>query len=222
MSIIGTLPGERLAGLLADTCHKIQHGGLALDELALFNQRKNPFNFERNKHGHIVLMITGLDLTGEQEIERLTTAEFRLTDWAKSCLLSKKKDGYDKNHRLVAGQRYKVALMPMWEIERASDRTTDALRKRGVEKYGYEKPRAGIVPRIRESVSDNQMEEVGFRHIAAPHDPIKDSDGAPRMLCAYRCGGGRWLGAFWDRPDGHWGGRGAFAFLVPKSSSAGK
>lgn len=38
-----TLPGERLAGLSADLFHKLQSGNLTLDELALFNQRKNSF-----------------------------------------------------------------------------------------------------------------------------------------------------------------------------------
>ncbi|MEX0916974.1 MAG: hypothetical protein WDZ90_00375 [Candidatus Paceibacterota bacterium] len=214
MSTIGTLPGNRLAGLLADTCHKIQHGGLTLDELALFNQRKNPFEFERNEHGHIVLTFVGLDLTGEQEIERLTSVGFRLSNLAKSCLTSTKKDGYDKNHRLVAGQSYKIALMPTREIERGSDRTTGALRKRGIEKYGYEKPLAGIVPRIRETVSDKQMEEMGFWYIAAPHDHIKDSVGDPLVLDAHRRDGGPWLDARWDHPGHDWYGYGAFAFLV--------
>ena len=212
MSIIGTLPGDRLAGLLADTCHKIQHGGLTLDELALFNQCKNPFEFERNEHGHIVFTVTGLDLIGEQEVERLTAAGFRVSDCAKSCLLSIKKDGYDKNHRLVAGQSYKIALMPTREIERNADRTTGALRQAGTLKYGYEKLLAGIVPRIREMVSDKQMEEMGFWYIAASHDTIKDSDGNPYVLYAGRGGGGRWLDMFWDQP---WSDDGAFAFFVP-------
>jgi hypothetical protein len=204
-----------LAGLLADTCHKIQHGGLTLDELALFNQRKNPFEFERNEHGHIVLTIIGLDLTGEQEVERLTAAGFRMSNWAKSCLLSTKKDGYDKNHRLVAGVPYKVALMPTWEIEHNDNRTTDALRTWGIERYGYAKPLAGIVPRIRETVSDKQMEGMGFWYIATPHDTIKDSGGVPFVLSADRRGDGPWLRAGWGHPDRRWNYDGAFAFLVP-------
>jgi hypothetical protein len=176
-----------------------------------------PSQSERNEHGHIMLTIIGLDFTGEQEVERLEAAGFRVNSWAKSCLTSTKKDGYDNNHRLVAGQRYKVALMPTQEIERDSDRTTDALRKRGIERYGYEKPLAGIVPRIRETVSDKQMEEMGFWYIAAPHEPIKDSDGAPIVLYARRIDGGPWLVADWDHPDFHWDGRGAFAFLVSAS-----
>jgi len=164
--------------------------------------------YKRNEHGHIVLTFDGLDLTGAQEIERLTAAGFRVSDWTKSCLTN----GYDKNHRLVAGQRYKVVLMPTREIERDSDRTTDALRKRGVEKYGYEKPLAGIVPRIRESVSDEQMEKMGFWYIAAPHDTI--NIGSPGVLSAGRYGGCRWLGAGRARPGCPWFDPGAFAFLV--------
>jgi len=180
-------------------------------------QKLAPVSFERNEHGHIVLTFEGLDLTGEQEVDRLTAAGFRVSDWAKSCLLSKKKDGYDKNHRLVAGTRYKIALMPTREIERDADRTTDALCTRGIEKYGYEKPLAGIAPRIRETVSDKQMEEMGFWYIAAPHDPIKDSDGDPDVLYANRGDDGPWLYAGWDPPDSRWIVDGAFAFLVPAS-----
>lgn len=217
MNTIGTLPGKRLAGLSADLFHKLQSGSLTEDELALFVQRKNPFAFERNEHGHIVLTVTGLDLTGEQEVERLIAAGFRVSDWAKSCLTSTKADGYDKKHRLVAGQVYKIALMPTKEIERDADRTTETLRKRGIEKYGYGKPLGGIAPRIRESVSDKQMEEMGIWYIAAPHDPIKDSGGNPRVLGAYRRGVGPWLSAGIDLPDLQWVGSGAFAFLVPAS-----
>lgn len=44
MPNIGTLPGERLAGLSADLFHKLQKGTRTLDELALFNQGKiTPF-----------------------------------------------------------------------------------------------------------------------------------------------------------------------------------
>jgi hypothetical protein len=179
-------------------------------------QKLAPVSFERNEHGHIVLTFDGLDLTGEQEVERLIAAGFRVSDWAKSCLTSKMSDGYDKNHRLIAGQ-YQIALMPTREIERDSDRTTDALRKRGIEKYGYEEPLAGIMPRIRESVSDKQMEEMGFSYIAAPHDPIKDSDGDPFVLLAYRIDDGRWLYASWVPPGLRWLVNGAFAFFVPAS-----
>src|SRR3989344_2206862 len=119
------LPGDnRLAGLWEDLALKLRKGNITLDELALFTQRKNPFVFERNQHGHIVVTVTGLDLTGAQEIERLEVAGYRVSNYAKSCFTSTTPDSYDANHRLVAGQTYRFALMPTKEIERDSDRTT--------------------------------------------------------------------------------------------------
>lgn len=175
-----------------------------------------PFSFERNEHGHIVLTVTGLDLSGEQEVERLIAAGFRMTDWAKSCFTSTKADGYDKNHTLSAGQWYKVVLMPTREIKCNSNRTTNALRKRGIEKYQYKKPLAGILPHICKLVLlDKRMEEMGFQYIAVPHNAIKDCDDNPSVLYADRRDDGLWLHTHWVRPDDHWGGSGAFAFLVP-------
>jgi len=217
MSIIGTLPDNRLAGLSADLFHKLKAGTLSLDELALFLQRQNPFEFTRNEHGHILLTFDGIDLTGEVEIKRLTEAGFRVSDWAKSCLLSKKEDGYDKNHRLILGQQYEIALMPTMEIESETDRTTENLRKRGTEKYGYIKPLAGVAPSIRKSTTNEMMKKMGFWHIAVPHDPIKDPDGTPLVLTADRNDDGRWLYVSWDGPDVQWSDDSAFAFLVPAS-----
>ena len=175
--------------------------------------------FERNEHGHIIVTVTGLDLTGVQEIERLEAAGYVLSNWAKSCLLSTKKDSYDKKHRLVANQLYKVALMPGKEIPDAN-RTADALRKRGMEKYGYGKPQGGLIPRIRESVSDKQMEEMdGAWYIAGLHDPIEDSGGLPGVLGASRSVGGRALDAGWDGPGSRWDGYGLFAFPVLASGT---
>ncbi len=50
MSVV-TLPGYRLAGLIAETCKEIQRGNITLDELALFNRRKNPFDESRPRDG---------------------------------------------------------------------------------------------------------------------------------------------------------------------------
>jgi hypothetical protein len=208
-------PKDDLDNLLAGT-----DGETVLAEFKKFVKRQpcwGPSIFERNDHGHVIITVTGLDLTGAQEIERLEAAGYRVSDYAKSCFLSEKKDSYDANHRLVAGVTYKVALVPHKEIERDADRTTDALRKLGMEKYGYGKPLGGFVPRIREAVSDKQMEEMGLYYIVSLHDPIKDSDGLPRVLYASRRGGGRWVDASWVDPDGRWSDGGASVFPVPAS-----
>ncbi len=184
--------------------------------LQAYLERRNPFIFERNEHGHAIITIAGLDLTGAQEIERLEAAGYRVGNYAKSCFTSTKADGYDKNHRLGAGQPYKIALVPGKEISKDSDRSTVALRKLG-EKYGYGKPLGGHIPRIREAVSDKQMEEMGFWYIASLHDPIKASDGSPHVLYAYRYDDGRWVGTCWDGPGARWDDYGAFAFPVSAS-----
>jgi hypothetical protein len=88
---------------------------------------KSSVTFDRNKHGHVVITVTGLDLTGEQEIERLESAKYRIGDYAKQMLTSTKPDGYDANHRLVAGQTYKIVLLPGKHIARDSERTTKNL-----------------------------------------------------------------------------------------------
>lgn len=206
-------PKDDLDNLLAGT-----DGESVLAEFKKFVKRQpcwGPTAFERNEHGHIVVAVTGLDLTGVQEIERLEAAGYVLSSYFKSCLLSKKKDSYDKNHRLVAGHSYKLALMPGKEIERDADRTTDALRKRGMEKYGYGKPLGGHILRVREVVSDKQMEEMGGAwYIAGLHDPIEDSVGGPSVRNANRSDDGRRLSAYWGGPGNQWDDSGLFAFPV--------
>ena len=173
--------------------------------------------FDRNEHGHVVITFIGTDITGAQEIELLRSEGYRVGDYAKQCLTSTKPDSYDAKHRLVAGQTYKVALVPGKEILKDFERTTENLRKLGMEKYGYGKPLAGFIPRIRQKVSDKQMEEMGIWYIASPHDPIKDSDGLPDVLIAIRSGGGRWVRAYYGDPGYQWGDGGAFAFPVSAS-----
>jgi hypothetical protein len=180
------------------------------------NQKLTPSAFERNEHGHVIIEIEGLDLTGAQEVERLLAADYRMDDWAKSCLTSKKADSYDKNHRLEAGKKYKIVLMPATVISTDSERTTDNLRKKAIE-FGYQKPLAGIVPRIRESVSDEQMKDIDVWYIAALHDPIKDSDGERLVLFALRDGDGRGLETNFGKPGHTWRGFGCFAFLLSAS-----
>lgn len=220
MKNTGNVPGERLAELMAGIFHKIQHGRITVDELELFAQRKNPFafEFERNEHGHIVLTITGLALTGAEEIERhLASPDGKMTGLAKSCLLSQNDEDYDRNHRLIEGQTYKVALMPTSVIGIVRELTAEALREHGASNFGYDKGLAGLIPRIREEVSNQEMEDMGFRYIAGLHDLIMGEVGGPSVLCLGRSGYERWFGAHSGAPDICWSDKGAVAMLLPTS-----
>ncbi|MFT5037064.1 MAG: hypothetical protein ACI9VM_000638 [Candidatus Azotimanducaceae bacterium] len=206
---------ELLARIASDLANDNAHGD---DWFAHYDRVRNEGppapQFERNKHGHILFTITGLSLAGQQDIERLTDAGFRISDLAKSCLTSTKQDGYDKCHRLEDGREYKIALVPTKDV--GGNRTTAHAREYGTS-FGYGRLLAGGVPRIRETVSDEMMEEMGFWYIAALHDPITDSDGRPLVLRVDRDGGGQWVSARWGSLGRQWHGDGAFAFLVPAS-----
>ncbi|OGI14524.1 MAG: hypothetical protein A3E38_00300 [Candidatus Moranbacteria bacterium RIFCSPHIGHO2_12_FULL_54_9] len=175
--------------------------------------RPKPFPFAKNEHGHWILTLTGFDLTGAEEIDRLKAHGFRVGDYATQCLMSTMPDSYDANHRLSGAKTYNVVIVPGKEVK--ENRTTANLRAYA-EKFGYQKPLAGIMPRVREAVSDKQLEEMGIVYTAGLHDPIKDSDGGPDVLNSHRYGDGRWLSAYWDIPGYQWNDNGAFVFVVPE------
>jgi len=205
------------ASQLKDFFRQVEDRSIDGNIMQAILEHRNPFAFERNEHGHVVLTLTGLDLMGVAEIERLEAGSYRVGNYAKSCFLSTREDSYDKHHRLAAGHIYKVALMPGKEIERDSDRTTANLRKRGMEHYGYGKPLGGFIPRVRETLSDKQMEELGIWYAVALHDPITDSGGNPGVLNAGRGDGGQWVHTCWGELAYQWLGIGAFVFLVSAS-----
>ena len=205
------------ASQLKDLFRQIEDRSIDGNIMQAILEHRNPFAFGRNEHGHVVLTFTGLDLMGAAEIERLEVEDYRVGDYAKSCFLSTKEDSYNQHHRLVDGRVYKVVLMPGKEIERDSDRTTANLRKRGMEHYGYSKPCAGLIPRVREILSDKQMEELGIWYATALHEPIAGLDGSPGVLGADRSVGDRWVSTDRARPGDQWGDYGAFVFPVAAS-----
>ncbi|MGK2848475.1 MAG: hypothetical protein ACSLEX_00150 [Minisyncoccota bacterium] len=173
--------------------------------------KSKPLPFPKNEHGHYIIEVTGLNLTGAQEITRLESLGFLVSDCAESILISTNPDSYDANHRLEDGQVYKVAIVPGREMK--SNRTTANLQTYGSQ-FGYTKPLAGIQPRIREAVSDKQLEEMGIYYIVSLHEVIKNSDGDPLVLSSDRDVDGQWILASLDHPVSRWNDDGAFAFLV--------
>lgn len=169
----------------------------------------------RNKHNHITFTISGLGLTGIQEIKRLETIHYRMNKYAEQVFTEKKLNGrnsYDTKHSLLANVAYNIVLMPGSEIVRDSDRTTANLLDCG-EHYGYRQPIAGIVSRIREEVSDEQMKEMDIWSITALHDHILCADGFPYVLRSSRGGEGFLLVGYWSHPDIQWKSNDTFAFF---------
>ncbi|MFA5831776.1 MAG: hypothetical protein WC878_08190 [Candidatus Paceibacterota bacterium] len=174
-------------------------------------------SFEKNKFGHCVVTIIGQEIKGEEEIERLESSGFVLSQFAKIILTS---GGYDKKHRLEKGKRYRIALIPKSEI---GDTVTAEYMKYFGKKFGYEIPKAGIMPRIREAFSDEKMKEMNLETIIGFHKPIVayldhtfifriDRDLYDDGLCL---GAALWS----EEMDNVFCGKEAFAFMVPSADA---
>lgn len=204
-------------GQLEDMFRQFKDGSLTGEHVQAFLEHRNPFAspvWERNENGHIGLSIVGLDQAGEAEVESLRRQKYNVGPWAESCFKSTNDDGYDSVHRLVPGQNYQIVLVPGKEIKNCANRTTKDLLALG-ERYGYIRPQAGIIPRLRERLTDKQLEELGWLYVVALHQSIVDKGGHPDVLGLYRDGNGRRVHADRNSPADQWDGGGAFAFLVP-------
>ncbi|PJA94127.1 MAG: hypothetical protein CO133_00585, partial [Candidatus Komeilibacteria bacterium CG_4_9_14_3_um_filter_37_5] len=62
--------------------------------------------------------------------------------------------------------------------------------------------------------SNKELKEMGLYWIVIMHEPIKDSDGDPRLLSVDRGGDGSWLGTYFGNPDVKWHRDSGFAFDV--------
>jgi hypothetical protein len=167
----------------------------------------------KNEHGHVVITVNGLNLTGAEELKHGENNKFRFGVYAKQMLISTKPDSYDVNHRLENGKQYQIALIPSKEILNSR---TIADARLYVKKCGYLFPRAGITQRVREAISDKQMEAMeGIWYIATLHDPIMDDDGKLRILGSARYSGGPWIIALGVGSKDAYGDDGSFAVLAP-------
>lgn len=156
--------------------------------------------------------ITALGLTGTAWIKRLEKNGYKLSTYAEQLLNSPE---WEK-HRMKKGEKVSVSLVLHKDV--GTYPTTQKIQDYAGTK-GYQKPKGELVLLIREVISDEEIEKLGLGYIAALHDPIKDSDGFPHVLCARRGRGGRWVDAYWDSPRRRWSAGGASAFLVPASTS---
>jgi hypothetical protein len=121
---------------------------------------------ECNKYGHMVFSIIGTGLTGAEEKKRHNYGE----QYLEYILMS---SSYDLKHRLVAGQKYNIVLLPGEHFGDLIPTTSDIARE--ARRFGYREPLAGIVFGIEKEISFMQMKEMGLRYIAVFHEPICDA-----------------------------------------------
>ena len=122
-----------------------------------------------NNFGHVTFEISGLDLSGDEEFERLRIAGHDPCDYDVQEILFS--DSYNEDQKLSNGEKCTIVLVPFKNKETPSD-----FLEHLENTYGYSKILAGAVPRICETISKNMIKEMGFTSILGFHDPI-DGDG---------------------------------------------
>lgn len=153
----------------------------------------------------IYVKVTSNGRGGEDWITYLESKGFRLSKYAKDVLRSpdfKATNGVTYTLAIIVGTAY-------------TDRNRVSKKIRAdAEKRGWLTPHPETACLLRDLLSDAELEELGIWWIATMHEPIKDSDGSPRVLYSDRGGGGQWLDASWGGPGDEWDDDGSFGFLV--------
>jgi hypothetical protein len=157
--------------------------------------------------GNIRFLLTSNGFTSEQWEQHLERRGWRIGDYARQVL--RRASEVPTN-----GVTYNIVVRPGKKIS-DSDRITKKIRA-AADKKGWLKPHWEVACLIRDTFTDEQLEQMGLWYIVTMHEPIKDSGGGPRLLYSDRFGGGRWLNASYGRPVARWHGYGGFAFAVPQ------
>jgi len=164
----------------------------------------------REQDGVIYFSVTSDGTTGEDWIKRLKGNCFRVGDYAKRLLRS-------PDFKLTTGVTTEVAVLNGMLFE-VNDRITKKIRVEA-DKRKLSKPNAELACLICEKFTDKEIKAMGLWHIVTIHEPINDSDGGPDLLYAYRSDDGRWLIAYYGRPDFRWDRGRWFAFAVSSSAT---
>lgn len=161
--------------------------------------------------GNIRFTVMSNGMTREQWEQHLERRGWRIGDWARNALRR-------ASEAPTSGVPYSIVVRPGKKIK-DNDRITKKIRAHAA-KQGWKTPHWEVSCLIRDAFTDEQLEQMGLWYIVTMHEPIEDSGGDPCLLCAYRGGAGRWLGASYVRPGGDWNDCGGFAFVVQQESSA--
>lgn len=159
----------------------------------------------RKEDGIIRFTVTSDGTSGANWIERLEHDGYNVGDYAKQLLLS-------PDFKPTKGVTTEIVVMK-GSLFSNNDRVTRNIRAEA-SKRKYVAPNPEVACLIRVMFTDKEIEDMGLWGIVTMHEPIKDSDGDPFLLYAYRGGGGRWLYTFSDDPDSWWRDGYGFAFAV--------
>ncbi|MBI2482427.1 MAG: hypothetical protein HYV76_02625 [Candidatus Vogelbacteria bacterium] len=171
-----------------------------------------PIRSWREQDGVIYFSVTSDGTTGEDWITRLKNKGFRVGDYAKQVLRS-------PDFKPTNGATTEVAVLKGMLFE-DNDRITKKIRAEA-DKRKLSKPNAELAYLIRDTFTDEQLEQMGLWYIVTMHEPINDSDDDPSLLVASCYDDGRWLDACCDDPGYGWFRGSGFAFVVSHPPAGG-
>jgi len=167
-----------------------------------------PIRTWNEKDGLIRFSVTSDGGSGEEWISRLGSNGFRIGDYAKSVLRSRR---FKPTNSIT----YEIAVLK-GILFNDCNRLTKNIRKEAKFRKLIT-PNAEIACLIREKFSDQELKAMGLYWIVAMHEPIRDSDGSPELLGACRSGLGPWLHTVYDDPNNKWDHKYGFAFVISSS-----
>ncbi len=168
-----------------------------------------PTGWTVDDEGNIHFTITSNGMTREQWEQHFERRGWRIGYYARELLRR-------ASEAPTNGVTYNIVVRPGKKIS-DSDRITKKIRA-AADKKGWQKPHWEVACLIRDTFTDEQLEQMGLWYIVTMHEPIKDSDGDPFLLISSRFGDGRWFNASYGRPGDDWSDNGGFAFSVPQVS----
>lgn len=171
----------------------------------LWHSKTKPTPSWRKEDGVIYFSVTSDGTTGEDWAEGPEGNGFRVGEHAEQVLCS-------PDFKPTSGVTTEVAVLKGMLFE-DNDRITKKIRAEA-HKRKLTKPNAEVACLIREKFTDKDIEAMGLWWVVVMHQPIKDSDGDPCLLCAGRDDDGQWLRAYDGRLDHWWNRDFGFAFAV--------
>lgn len=175
-------------------------------EGAVIPTAPTPTAWTFDDEGNIHFTLTSNGFTHKQWEQHLKRRGWRIGDYARQVLSR-------ATEAPTNGVTYNIVVRPGKKISNRN-RITKKIRA-AAGKKGWVKPHWEVACLIRDTFTDEQLEQMGLWYIVTMHKPIEDSDGDPRLLGSYRDASGRWLSADRVRSDYYWRGAGGFAFAVP-------
>lgn len=165
----------------------------------------NPSTWIVDEEGNIRFTLTSNGFTDEQWRSHLEDSGLRITDYARQVLRRASKAS-------TKGVTYNIVVRPGNRISER-DRSNRKICAAANEK-GWVKPHWEVACLIRDTFTDEQLEQMGLWYIITMHEPI-NVDSVQRLLGSGRGDGGRLLCADHGRPSERWSGSGGFAFELP-------